>query len=97
MSVAAAAATLGNLKLGDSKAHIWSFDNFIDGVNSHRKDLNWRAVAERLDVPGFVVMDAGAFSLLVRPTSLSPFQRRSGPFWLSVTAKSHHEETILMS
>ena len=83
LSVAAAAATLGNLKLGDSKAHAWSFDNFIDGVNSHRKDLSWRAIAERLDVPGFFVMDAEAFSLLVRPTSLL----RSSKFFRTGHAK----------
>lgn len=65
-SVAAAAATLGNLKLGDSKVLAWNFENFVDGVKAHRGDLSWRAVAERLDVPGFSVADAHAFSQLVR-------------------------------
>ena len=87
-SVAAAAATLGNLKLGDSKAHAWSFDNFIDGVNSHRKDLSWRAVAECLDIPGFFVSDGAAFLLLVRPTSLSSFLRGSGPYRSSVMVEA---------
>ena len=73
-SVAAAAATLGNLKLGDSKAQTWSFDNFIDGVKTHWKDLAWQAVADRLDTPTFFVADARAFSLLVSQTDpLPPF------------------------
>ena len=71
-SVAAAAATLGNLKLGDSKAQTWSFDNFIDVVKTHRKDLRWQAVADWLDTPTFFVADAGAFSLLVSQTDPLP-------------------------
>lgn len=70
-SVAAAAATLGNLKLGDSKALAWNFENFVDGIKAHRGDLSWRAVVERLDVPGFSVADAHAFAQLVRPAASS--------------------------
>lgn len=70
-SVASAAATLGNLKVGDSKALAWNFESFVDGVKAHRGDLSWRAVGERLDVPGFSVADAHAFSQLVSAAAVS--------------------------